>query len=145
MSPSTAAPGRWQLPGGSVEPPEDGRQLDEAALRRNAARELFEEMGVDTPPEDLQLWAATRGAHSSIGVSHLAPPRPETALREYFETVTATERAQGRNPELDQIMLVRSPAELAHLTGPHADYLEPVLRRYVQTQLRRDAVARHLP
>lgn len=25
------APGRWQLPGGSVEPPQDGEALDEAA------------------------------------------------------------------------------------------------------------------
>jgi 8-oxo-dGTP pyrophosphatase MutT (NUDIX family) len=50
MSPSTAAPGRWQLPGGYVEPPNDGDVLDEAALGSQAARELAEEMGIDTAP-----------------------------------------------------------------------------------------------
>ncbi|WP_229891858.1 NUDIX hydrolase [Streptomyces mashuensis] len=45
MSPATAAPGRWQLPGGSAEPPRDGEVLDEGALSGQAARELAEELG----------------------------------------------------------------------------------------------------
>ncbi|MEU2955625.1 hypothetical protein ACIOUE_38445 [Streptomyces xanthochromogenes] len=42
----------------------------------------------------------------------------------------AAERAEGRDPELDAIAFVGSPDELAPLEGPHADYLEPIVRRY---------------
>ncbi|MFI6883885.1 NUDIX hydrolase [Streptosporangium canum] len=139
MSSSTAAPGRWQLPGGSAEPPEDHEVLDEAALRRHAARELAEETGLDTASEDLTLWAVTRGEHGSIGLTFLAPSRPASVLLERFAALVATEQALGRDPELDQIALVRSPAELADLDGPHVDYLEPIVRRYTEALLRRDA------
>ncbi|WP_454367810.1 hypothetical protein [Streptomyces ambofaciens] len=61
MSPSTAAPGRWQLPGGSVEPPHDGAVLNEVALAGQAAREPAEELGVAAAAEDLELWVVTRG------------------------------------------------------------------------------------
>ncbi len=44
--------------------------------------------------------------------------------------LVASETALGRDPELDRIALVHSPAELARLSGPHVDYLEPVVRRY---------------
>ncbi|MGW3826580.1 NUDIX hydrolase [Streptomyces sp. NPDC005071] len=139
MSPSTAAPGRWQLPGGSVEPPQDGETLDEAALGGQAARELVEEMGIDTAPDAIQLWAATRGANGSVGLTYLVAALPESALREGFAAAAGAERAQGREPELDEIALVRSPDELAGLHGPHSDYLEPVVRRYTRATLRRDA------
>jgi ADP-ribose pyrophosphatase YjhB (NUDIX family) len=85
MSPSTAAPGRWQLPGGSLEPPHDGEALDEAALAGQAARELVEEMGISTPPNALRLWAFTRGENSSIGLTYLAPALPESAVRGHPE------------------------------------------------------------
>ncbi|MFF5206003.1 NUDIX domain-containing protein [Streptosporangium sp. NPDC000396] len=139
MSPSTAAPGRWQLPGGSVEPPEEHEVLDEAALRGHAARELAEETGLDTAPEDLTLWAVTRGEHGSVGFVFLAPGQPASVMRERFATLVAAEQARGRESELDQIALVRSPVELADLDGPHVDYLEPVVRRYTEALLRRDA------
>lgn len=139
MSPTTAAPGRWQLPGGSVEPPQDGQALDEAALGGQAARELVEEMGIDTAPGTLRLWAVTRGENSSVGLTYLAPALPESALREGFAVAARAERALGREPELDEIALVRSPDELVGLVGPHADYLEPVVRRYTRAPLRRDA------
>ncbi|MGW1780796.1 NUDIX domain-containing protein [Streptomyces sp. NPDC002143] len=133
MSSSTSTPGRWQLPGGSVEPPQDGAELDEEALRAHAARELVEETGVDLPARQLALWAVTRGAHRSIGLAHLAPPRPAQELREAFAAMTAAERTAGRAPELDRITLVSCPAELAGLAGPHVDYLEPIVRRYTNT------------
>ncbi|MEU9719884.1 NUDIX domain-containing protein [Streptomyces sp. NPDC047976] len=132
MSPSTAAPGRWQLPGGSVEPPGGGEVLDEAALRSQAARELAEETGVDVKPDELRLWAVTRGENSSIGLTYLAPARPEAGLRECFRAVVVAEHAEGRDPELDELALVRSPEELAGLAGPHVDYLEPIVRKYAQ-------------
>ncbi|MFD5268817.1 NUDIX hydrolase [Streptomyces sp. NPDC058335] len=139
MSPSTAAPGRWQLPGGSLEPPQDGETLNEAALVGQAARELVEEMGISTPPDAMRLWAVTRGENRSIGLTYLAPALPESALRARFVSVARAERAEGREPELDEIALVRSPDELAALEGPHADYLEPVVRRYTrQAPLRHD-------
>ncbi|WP_067186734.1 NUDIX domain-containing protein [Microtetraspora niveoalba] len=130
MSSSTAAPGRWQLPGGSVEPPEGRDRLDAAALRRHAARELVEETGVDVAPDDLTLWVLTRGESGNVGVLFLAPCRPASLLRERFAAAVSSEWALGREPELDRIALVRSPAEVAGLGGPCVDYLEPVVRRY---------------
>ncbi|GII76608.1 hypothetical protein Sru01_15900 [Sphaerisporangium rufum] len=138
MSPSTAAPGRWQLPGGSVEPPEEGAALDEDALRRHAARELAEETGVDLSSSELVLWAVTRGEHRSIGFTFLASPRPASLLGERFEAVTRSEHAQGRKPELDRFAFVGSPAELAALDGPRVDYLDPIVRRHARESLRRD-------
>ncbi|MEU2159456.1 NUDIX domain-containing protein [Streptomyces sp. NPDC019396] len=130
MSSSTAAPGRWQLPGGSVEPPQDGEGLEELDLAGQAARELSEELGLDASAEALRLWAVTRGENGSVGLTYLAPALPESAVRAAFAAAAAAERTQGREPELDAIALVRSPQELAGLSGPHADYLEPIVRRF---------------
>lgn len=132
MAPSTAAPCRWQLPGGSVEPPGEGAVLDESALAGQAARELVEEVGIGVLAEELRLWTVTRGENGSIGLTYLAPARPEAALRAGLAAAAAAERAQGREPELDDIALVSSPEEVAGLAGPHADYLEPVVRRFCE-------------
>jgi len=72
-SAATAVPGRWQLPGGSVEPPAQDAVLDVAALRRHAARELHEETGVLTPAEGLVLRVCSRGARGNLGVYFEAP------------------------------------------------------------------------
>ncbi|WP_344330582.1 NUDIX hydrolase [Streptomyces globosus] len=130
MSSSTAAPGRWQLPGGSVEPPPDGERLEERGLAGQAARELAEELGLDAGAEALRLWAVTRGENGSVGLTYLAPALPEPAVRAAFAVATAAERAQDREPELEAITLVSSPQDLAGLAGPHADYLEPIVRRF---------------
>ena len=132
MSNSTAAPGRWQLPGGSLEPPEGDEPLDMRALHRHAARELIEETGIDASPEDLTLWNVTRAGNGGIGVLFRAPSLPAARLRERYEAMAAAERAQGREPELDNIALIHSTAQLPHLVGPHADYLEPIVRRYAE-------------
>ncbi|MEU5591682.1 NUDIX domain-containing protein [Streptomyces sp. NPDC020298] len=133
MAPWTAAPGRWQLPGGNVEPPGSGEDLDVAALRRHAARELAEEIGSDTVPEALTLRLATRGSNGSVGVLFLAPPCPAALLHERYAALAATEKAEGHDPEFDRITLLRSPDELTALDGPLVDYLEPVVRHLTET------------
>ncbi|MFE2111087.1 NUDIX hydrolase [Kitasatospora sp. NPDC059463] len=130
MSTATAAPGRWQPAGGAVEPPPDGERLDLAALRRNAVRELAEETGVSAGPGELALWAVTRGRYGSVGVLFLAPPLPEAALRERFAALAPPER------ELVELAFVHSPADLPGLPGPHADYLAPLVRRFVRERER---------
>lgn len=127
MSPSTAAPGRWQFPGGSVEPPTGDEPLDEPALRRHAALELDEETGVGTPAGALTRCLVTHGEDGQVGVHYLAPPLPASLLHERFAALVAAETAQGRVPEFERIALVGSPAELPDLVGPHVLYLEPVL------------------
>ena len=57
-------------------------------------------------------------------------PRPDSVLRERFADVVSAETALGRNPEFDEIALVRTPAELADLRGPQVDYLKPLMCRY---------------
>ncbi|MFE9450387.1 NUDIX hydrolase [Streptomyces sp. NPDC006739] len=130
---STASPGRWQLPGGTVEPPDADAESDISWLRRHAARELAEETGSDTAPEALALWRATRGANGSVGVHFLAPPRPAAQLRERYEALVAAETARGVEPELDRIELVGSTGGPAALEGPQADYLRPVVDHYGRT------------
>ncbi|MGW7258339.1 NUDIX hydrolase [Streptomyces sp. NPDC054834] len=132
MAPWTAAPGRWQLPGGSVEPPGPAEDLDLAALRRHAARELAEEIGSDTEPDALTLRLATRGRNGSVGVLFLAPPRPASLLHERYAALAAVEKAEGHDPEFDRITLIRSPDELAALAGPYVDYLAPVVRHFAE-------------
>lgn len=130
MSSATSTPGRWQLPGGSVEPPTGRTPLDEAALRRHAALELAEETGIDVPADDLSRCLVTHGADGQVGVHYLAPSRPASQLHERFAALVAAETARGREPEFDRIALIGSPAELTDLAGPHVVYLEPVVRRH---------------
>ncbi|GAA2666638.1 DNA mismatch repair protein MutT [Streptomyces aculeolatus] len=132
MAPSTAAPGRWQLPGGSVEPPAAREVLDESALAGQAARELVEEVGIGVLAEELRLWIVTHGESGSVGFTYLAPARCEVALRAGLASAAAVERARGREPELDDIALVSSPEEVGGLAGPHADYLEPVVHHFCE-------------
>ncbi|MCK9932670.1 NUDIX hydrolase [Frankia sp. Mgl5] len=139
MAQWTASAGRWQLPGGSVEPPDDHEPLDVAALRRHAARELVEETGIDVPLEDLTLWLVIRGEDGDVGALFLAPRRPASLLREQFDALVSAETALGGDPELDQMAFVRSPADLVALDGPQADYLAPIVRRYAGAAPRRDA------
>ncbi|MEV7326420.1 hypothetical protein [Streptomyces sp. NPDC093970] len=47
--------------------------------------------------------------------------------------VTAT--AVGQPPELEQITIVRGPADLKGLDGPHRDYLEPLVDQYARILL----------
>jgi 8-oxo-dGTP pyrophosphatase MutT (NUDIX family) len=118
---------------------DDHEPLDVAALRRHAARELVEETGIEMRPDDLTLWLVTRGESGNVGVLFFAPCRPASLLHERFAALVSSEIALGRDPELDQIALIRSQAELAGLGGSQVDYLQPVVRRYAGAVLRRDA------
>jgi 8-oxo-dGTP pyrophosphatase MutT (NUDIX family) len=138
MSSSTAVPGRWLMPGGTMEPPIGEGPLDEAALRRHAARELIEETGVDTPPDDLALWRVARDENGGVGALFLAPPRPASFLRERFAALVAAETALGRDPELDRIAFIRSAADLPGLGGPPVAYLEPVVRCFAGEGVRHE-------
>ncbi|WP_460305729.1 NUDIX hydrolase, partial [Actinocorallia aurea] len=101
MAPWTSAPARWQLPGGTVEPPAEGTPLDESALRAHAARELLEETGIEVPPDALTLVTVARGRN--VGAIFKAPPLPAATIRATFSQATAAESAAGRPPELDAI------------------------------------------
>lgn len=78
--------------------------------------------------ESFRMWTAERAERPPGGEAFR--PLPEATLRAGFTAAAAAERAQGREPELDDIALVRSPDELAGLAGPHANCLEPVVRRF---------------
>ncbi|OHV41426.1 NUDIX hydrolase [Pseudofrankia sp. EUN1h] len=133
MASWTSAPGRWQLPSGTGEPPKaEDDPLDVDGLRSLAARELWEETGTEAAPADLGLQCLMLSSQSDVGVLFRAPPRPVTSLRDQYASLVRTERARGHDPELDQIAFVSIPGDLATLGGPVADYLAPVLDEYHQ-------------
>ncbi|MGW7362957.1 NUDIX domain-containing protein [Streptomyces sp. NPDC054841] len=117
MTASTIGSGRWQLPGGTVEPPTGNARLDVNALARHAARELAEETGVGVPHRSLELWAVTRGNWENIGIHFRAPARPADTLKDAYAALASREIEQGRVPELDRIDFIRSEADLATLDG----------------------------
>ncbi|MEU1789116.1 NUDIX domain-containing protein [Streptomyces sparsogenes] len=126
MAASTVGSGRWQLPGGTIEPPSGDTGLDADALARHAAREFDEEIGLDLPHHDLELWAVTRGNWGNIGFHFRAPARPADMLKDAHAALASREVEQGRIPELDRIDFIRSEDDIAVLGGPTADFL-PVL------------------
>ncbi|MER5971666.1 NUDIX hydrolase [Streptomyces sp. NPDC002055] len=134
MAPSTAAPGRWQLPGGTLEPPAPGAVLGLEDLRRHAARELTEEIGRTLPAQDLALWAVTRGDKGNIGVHFRAPACRADVLDKEYAALVCAERAQDRTPELDRIAFVGSPADVRALGGHTADFLPLLAARHAGTE-----------
>ncbi|MEU8617901.1 NUDIX hydrolase [Streptomyces sp. NPDC048623] len=139
---TTATPGRWSLPGGGAEPPPPGQPLDLAVLRRHAAVELAEEVGLVVRESELGLWALTRGARfGSLGFHFLAPAVPAARVRRCHAGLIAAETARGLVPELDELAFTASDFERsdpdesdagksAPAPGPCADYLPPLLARY---------------
>ncbi|MGW2386376.1 NUDIX domain-containing protein [Streptomyces sp. NPDC001658] len=126
MASSTAHSGRWQLPGGTIEPPNVGAALDLECLRRHAALELAEEAGREVATEDLELWTVTRGDKGNVGVHFRAPACPADTLTGQYTQLVAAESTQGRTSELDRIAFIRSDADVAGLGDRRADFL-PVL------------------
>ncbi|MFJ6845188.1 NUDIX hydrolase [Streptomyces griseoluteus] len=130
MSPATSAPGRWQPPGGTLEPPREGGVLDLGLLRSHAARELAEETGSDTAPHALAPGPVVLDARGSLGFLFVAPPRPAVELRDRYAHVARAEVAAGAEPEFDRVELVGSSSELRALPGPSASYLELAAGRF---------------
>jgi 8-oxo-dGTP pyrophosphatase MutT (NUDIX family) len=128
-SASTATAGRWGLPGGLLEPPGEGRPLDLGWLRRHAVRELAEEVGLPVDPEDLRLWAVTRGEHGNVGVHFLAPELSQELVRKHHAELVAAERAQGVEPEMEELAVVRGVDQVAALEQ-WCDYLPQLVARY---------------
>ncbi|MFE6709574.1 NUDIX domain-containing protein [Streptomyces sp. NPDC057695] len=129
-SATTAAPGRWTLPGGAVEPPVGAGPLTEDALRRDAAREVAEEIGVRVAAERLRLFAVTRGHRfGSLGFHFLAPPAAAAPVLRRHAELVAAESGHGAGPELDALAFVSS-ASAAERLGPGSDYLAQILDRY---------------
>lgn len=129
-SAATAGPGRLQLPGGTVEPPEPGEVLDVAALARHAARELAEETGVVVAAADLRLWVLSRGEHGNVGVFFRAPVLPRARIGGMFTQLVTAEAATGREPEFTGLYFPGSQDELAAVPGPRVDYLAAVIGRH---------------
>ncbi|BDH05386.1 NUDIX hydrolase [Streptomyces seoulensis] len=132
MSPTTSAPGRWQPPGGTLEPPVEGAALDLDVLRRHAARELAEETGSDTPADDLVPGPVVRDSRGGVGLLFTAPPRPARELRERHAESASADTASGANPEFDRVELVGSQSELRSLQGPVASYLQLAAGRFFE-------------
>ncbi|MET8504846.1 NUDIX hydrolase [Streptomyces sp. NPDC004787] len=132
---TTAAPGRWGLPGGSAEPPAAGSPLELSLLRRHAAVELAEEVGLTVQESALRLWGLTRGVcFGSVGFHFLAPEAPAARVRRCHAALVKEERARGQVPELD-VVAFTGPAAGARpsgpaVSGPYADYLPQLLARY---------------
>ncbi|MER5866651.1 NUDIX hydrolase [Kitasatospora sp. NPDC002040] len=124
----TAHPGRWQLPGGSVEPSPAEQPLDLDSLRHHAARELAEEVGLKVEADTLKLWAVSRGEHGNVGIHFASRPLPETLVRRHHRELLSS-LGDGVEPELEQIEIVDSAQKLAAL-GPTVDYLAPLLARW---------------
>ncbi|WP_331731312.1 NUDIX hydrolase [Kitasatospora sp. NBC_01300] len=127
-SASTAHPGRWQIPGGSVEPPPAGQPLDLDSLRQHAARELAEEVGPKVEADTLKLWAVSRGEHGNVGIHFVSQPLPEDLVRRHHRELLSS-LGDGVEPELEQIEIVESEQQLAAL-GRTVDYLAPLLGRW---------------
>lgn len=138
MGGSTAAPGRWQLPGGTVDPPGEGRSLDVDALGRHAVLELAEEVGVQAVPAALSVWSVVQCGNGNVGVLFCAPPVPAPVVRERFQGLRRSENGQGRETELVEIAFVGQEGDLSGVE-PLVDYLRPAVRLFAQ----RDAAAGH--
>ncbi|MFF9392398.1 NUDIX hydrolase [Streptomyces griseoluteus] len=133
MSPTTSAPGRWQPPGGTPEPPPDGAALDLDVFRLHAARELAEETGSDTAADALVPGPVVLDAQGSLGFLFIVPPRPARELRKrkHYGELARTEIASGVDPEFDRVELIGSLSELRALPGPLASCLELVAGRFL--------------
>jgi 8-oxo-dGTP pyrophosphatase MutT (NUDIX family) len=131
MSRSTSSPGQLQFPGGIMEPPSTGQPLTVAALRRHAAAELVEEVGIHVADEELDLWLAARVPSGNVGFFFTAPALPDELVIQHHAALADAERARGCEPEFGGVALIYDAADLAAIEGAAADYLRPLVRRFL--------------
>lgn len=131
MGGSTAAPGRWQLPGGTVDPPAPGAKLTWESLREHAALELAEEIGAQCSAEDLSVWTAVQCPNGNVGVFFRSPYLPWQVLREGFEDLRRSQHVRDREPEFAEIDVVSGPDDVDALESV-ADFLAPAARLFFE-------------
>jgi len=114
MAEHTASPNRWQLPGGTIAPPEQVATMKESYARQTALRELHEEVGLQLEPTDLRLWGIKSGGEfGDVGVFYITVmPFDVAHVREVFERHLFTESSAGRRSELVRLEAVTAPEEL---------------------------------
>ncbi|RMI28454.1 NUDIX hydrolase [Nocardia stercoris] len=132
MATETSSPGRIQLPGGNVVPPITDDDLTEDAVRRHAACEFREEVGVELDPEALRLWAIKVGGAGDIGVFYLADLGSAELLRRAFDEHIAQHDGP---PEFTSLITVHSGIPGIPLIGPQVDYLPALLQMLFGTPL----------
>jgi 8-oxo-dGTP pyrophosphatase MutT (NUDIX family) len=128
MNTTTADPGRLQLPGGGIDPPPEGMNVDPLGLSAEARRELAEETGIDHGPDQLRLWAIkTGGSHNDIGLFYLAPALPADRIATTFDA----HLRHHTDPELVALHLTTGPAPGPDLPdAARADYLNTLLNTW---------------
>jgi 8-oxo-dGTP pyrophosphatase MutT (NUDIX family) len=122
----TAKAGLWQLPGGSVLPPDDTSKLDIAHLAIEASRELFEETGIRRQADGLQLWAVSQGEHGNVGVcfrAHPADANESERARDYIKS--------DEDSELQELAVVGSLSDLDGIASSAVDYVIPCVSLFV--------------
>lgn len=131
----TRVPGRVHLPGGVVEPPNHGTDLDVLHLAREATRELVEETGITVQEEHLTCSLVTHAVNGNVGVIFRAPPLQESFIRKQFAEHRTRETAAGRALEFDEIEIVSTMDDLAAMGGPYSDSVIPVVRHFESTTM----------
>ncbi|MGL4340324.1 MAG: NUDIX hydrolase [Rhodoglobus sp.] len=127
MSTHTSSPGRIQLPGGLMEPPPLGEPLTLSSLRRHAAIELLEEVGINVPPENLDLFMAGRVTNGNAGFFFTAPALANAFVVRSYTELVKSEQTAGRESEFDDITFISQGTNLDDLDGTPADYLRAVV------------------
>ena len=108
MGPHTASAGYGLLPGGSVEPPEDVLTLD--YCKREAVRELREEIGLDTEASSLQLWRVKTNGNIGLIFSVSLPYCSKQILQIYQEHCKNLRQKQEQ-PEFSDLLFLHKGIE----------------------------------
>jgi len=82
--------------------------------------------------EELDLWLAARVPSGNVGFFFTAPALPGELVIQPHAALVDAERARGCDPEFDGVTLIQNAAELAAVDGAPADYLRPLVRRFLR-------------
>lgn len=124
----TATPGRWQLPGGNVEPPSRAAgTLAAEAVRAHAALELREETGVDVEPSGLTPLCVLTYPTGDTGVVYRTDGHRAADVEARFADLVAHEQQAGGVAEFDRIAWIRGVSDLHGEPGTIGGYLDLLL------------------